>query len=193
MISYKGFCSDDLIFPTITFSFNNLLLQPLHQLPHWTAVNYSNILQQSIHHSSNFPNIIMRLTSILYTAMLAVASVDASAASEAQPDATDLNHFCHRSGQPCSKLKRAAEAVAEALADPIASPKARPHQSHQSWCSVGGEMCAKAKRDALALAEAVAEAQVAAAAESEPGKKTSPLTHVEFILSMLWCWTEPGG
>lgn len=112
----------------------------------------------------------MKVTSILCTAVLAVASVDAVAAPAAQPDARQVHHFCYRPGEPCSKLKRAAEAIAEAIAEPNALPEAEARQVHH-FCYRPGEPCSKAKRDALALAEAVAEAHAAANAEPEPGKQ----------------------
>lgn len=65
--------------------------------------------------------------------------------------------FCHRVGEPCSKVKRAAEAVAEAFAEPKAA--ANPDANAEAFCHRVGEPCSKAKRAADALAAAVAEAQ----------------------------------
>lgn len=54
---------------------------------------------------------------------------------------------CGERGQPCGKLRRAAEAIAEAVAVP----------ESEAWdwgCGERGQPCGKAKRDALALAHA---------------------------------------
>ena len=112
----------------------------------------------------------MKVISILFGALLAVASVEAAATPEAEPDATTTHHFCYRPGQPCSKLKRAAEAVSEAMAAPEASADAYHH-----FCYRPGQPCSKAKRDALALAEAVADAY--AAAMPAPGLKSQYSNH----------------
>ena len=110
----------------------------------------------------------MKVTSIIYTALLAVASVDAAAS--AAPNAEAIHHFCYRPGQPCSKMKRAAEAVAEAIAAP--HPDAEAEAARNRWCYRPGQPCSKAKRDALAYAEAVAEAYASADAEPEAGMST---------------------
>lgn len=113
----------------------------------------------------------MKVTTIVYTAILAVASVNASAAPVARPEATEVDDYCYQDGQPCSKLKRAAEVIAEVMAEPSVAPEVEAREVHR-WCYRPGEYCSKAKRDALALAEAVAEAQATAFAESQPGKKS---------------------
>ena len=114
----------------------------------------------------------MKVTSIIYAALLAVASVQAAAAPGPAPDAEAISQFCNRDGEPCSKMKRAAEAVAEALAAPL--PDASAEAFHH-FCYRPGEPCAKAKRDALALAEAVAEAHASAnpAPDADAGKHIS--------------------
>ena len=105
----------------------------------------------------------MKITSIIYSALLAVAAAEAAPAPNA---AAEANRFCQRRGEVCSKLKRAADAAAEALALPEPSADALP--AHH-FCYRPGEVCSKAKRDALALAEAVAEAH----ASANPGKSLS--------------------
>ncbi|MCJ1412892.1 putative serine/threonine protein phosphatase [Ptychographa xylographoides] len=99
----------------------------------------------------------MKVTSVLYAALLAFATVDAAAAPAAAPDAEAVHRWCYRVGEPCNKLKRAADAIAEAVAEPV--PEAAP--VHR-WCYRVGEPCNKAKRDALSMAEALAEAHAAA-------------------------------
>lgn len=94
----------------------------------------------------------MKLTSILFTTLFAVAFVEGAAIADPAPEAA--RGFCYRSGEACSRLKRAAEAAAEAIPDP------------QSC--LPGEACSKVKRDALALAEATAEALAASDADSHP-------------------------
>ena len=66
------------------------------------------------------------------------------------------NSRSFRAGEPCSKLKRAAEAAAKAVTDP------------EGCDSFSDEHYSKAKRDALALAEATAEALAAADPEAQP-------------------------
>ena len=109
----------------------------------------------------------MKATSIIYATLLAFASVDALATPAAIPDAEAVHNFCYRVGEPCSKLKRAAEAIAEANADPVANPFA---EAGHPFCYRVGEPCSKAKRDALAMAEAVAEAHAAALPAPDAGK-----------------------
>ena len=108
----------------------------------------------------------MKITSILYATLVAVASVDALAAPAPIPDAEAVHHFCYRIGEPCSKLKRAAEAIAEANADPVADPAA---DAKHPFCYRIGEPCSKAKRTALSLAEAIAEAHAAALPAPDAG------------------------
>lgn len=71
------------------------------------------------------------------------------------PTTRPVHTFCFSPGQPCSKVKRVADAAAEALA--LAEPV--PVAARDVWCYSPGQACAKARRDALALVEAVAEAQ----------------------------------
>jgi hypothetical protein len=78
--------------------------------------------------------------------------------------------ICWRPGQPCGKVKRAAEAIASALAEPAPEPICwRPGQpcgkakrdadaAAEAICWRPGQPCGKAKREANALAEAAAEA-----------------------------------
>lgn len=119
----------------------------------------------------------MKVTTIIYATLLAVASVDAAAAPVPQPDAEAVHRWCYRRGEPCSKLKRAAEAIAEANAEPAAVPEAEADAAHH-WCYRIGEPCSKAKRDALAMAEAVAEAHTAAQPAPDAGE-----THISDIPS----------
>ena len=90
-------------------------------------------------------------------AALAVAAPLASAGAE--PDA---NNWCHRRGEPCSKMKRAANAAAEALAAAEPGPISDADAAARNWCWRRGEPCSRAKRDAVSLAEAVAEAHAVA-------------------------------
>lgn len=99
----------------------------------------------------------MKLTSIVFTTLVAVAVVEGAAIADPAPEVAQ--GFCQRSGEACSRLKRAAEAAAEAIPDP---------QSCHGFCYRPGEACSKAKRDALALAEATAEALAAADPDSHP-------------------------
>lgn len=104
----------------------------------------------------------MKITYIVYAALLAVASAQEAAAVPSDEELSSLP------GTPFNKMKRAAEAVAEALAEPEAEARYRTH-----FCYRRGETCSKAKRDALALAEAVAEAHASANPEPEPGMHKS--------------------
>ena len=101
----------------------------------------------------------MKFTSIIFTTLLAVASVKGVAIADPVSEAQSYHSFCYKPGEPCSKLKRAAEAAAEAIAGP---------QSCDVFCSLPSQPCGKAKRDALALAEATAEAYAAADPEARP-------------------------
>lgn len=108
----------------------------------------------------------MKVTYIVYAALLAVAS-----AQEATTATQSSEEFCNLPGQPCHKMKRAAEAAAEAMAEPeaVAEPEAEARYRTR-FCYRRGEACSKAKRDALALAEAVAEAHASANPDPEAGK-----------------------
>lgn len=66
-------------------------------------------------------------------------------------------HFCHRPGQGCSKVKRAAEAIAEALAQPEPEAEADA-EPIRHFCHRPGQGCSKAKRAADELAKAAEEA-----------------------------------
>ena len=112
----------------------------------------------------------MKVTSILFTALVAVASVEAVATPNEVLDAEAIQDYCFNSGEPCSKMKRAAEAVAEAVAGPVAAPEADADARRHVWCWRPGQPCSKAKRDALALAEAFAEAHAEANPSPEAGK-----------------------
>ena len=101
----------------------------------------------------------MKVTSILFTAILATASVQAMPTQDAPPEDMQV-----------VQVKRAAEAIADALAAPA------PFKNSQIWCYRPGEACYKAKRDALALASAFAEA-TASAESSETGKHFSRHLH----------------
>ncbi len=70
-----------------------------------------------------------------------------------------IRRFCHRPGQGCSKVKRAANAIADALAEPEA--EAGPNadaRAIQRFCHRPGQGCSKAKRASDALAKAAADA-----------------------------------
>ena len=101
----------------------------------------------------------MKLKSIIFTLLLAIASVGGAAIADPAHEAMNSREYCYRTGGPCSILKRAAEAAAEAIAEA---------QSCDGFCYRAGEPCSKARRDALALAEATAEAFVAADPEARP-------------------------
>lgn len=110
----------------------------------------------------------MKFTTIIYAAVLATASVNASALADAEagPDVLAFQRYCHLPGQGCSKLKRAADAAAEALAaaEPNAGPEAEPFLR---YCHLPGQGCSKAKRSADALAEAIAKAYAVASPDAE--------------------------
>lgn len=131
----------------------------------------------------------MKVTSIIFTTMVAVASVEALATPQQEapdtdvdvilaPDAHAILEYCTTPGQPCDKMKRAADAAANAVAEPFPVPDA----SHHIWCWRPGQPCNKAKRDALALAEAVADAHASANPEAIPSPDAS---------RHIWCW-RPG-
>ncbi|ELR03405.1 hypothetical protein VC83_06943 [Pseudogymnoascus destructans] len=84
-----------------------------------------------------------------------VAGVNSAAIAAAEP-------FCWRLGQPCDKVKRAAEAFAEAFDEPIAEAEAFDEPIAEAeasaFCWRPGQICEKAKRAALALAHTVADA-----------------------------------
>ncbi|KFY06024.1 hypothetical protein V491_08902, partial [Pseudogymnoascus sp. VKM F-3775] len=77
--------------------------------------------------------------------------------------------ICWRPGQPCGKVKRAAEAIASALAksepeaicwrpgQPCGKAKRDAEAEAEAICWRPGQPCGKAKREANALAEAAAE------------------------------------
>lgn len=100
----------------------------------------------------------------------------ALATPSADPSAAAVHEFCNRPGEPCFKVKRAAEAVAAALAEPAAvpNPVADPAAAAaHTACYRPGEPCFKAKRDAAALADAVADAHAAALPEPNAGMFSS--------------------
>lgn len=117
----------------------------------------------------------MKVLSIFYTAILATATVQAAAAPA--PEAELVTRFCHRPGQGCSKLKRAADAAAEALA--MAAPQAEAGDELVArWCHRPGQGCSKAKRAADALADAVADAYAIVEPEPEAGECSATSFHV---------------
>ncbi len=65
--------------------------------------------------------------------------------TEPEPEPEAIIRFCHRPGQSCGKVKRAAEAIAAALAEPEAEagPNAEPFRR---FCHRPGQSCGKAKR-----------------------------------------------
>ena len=99
----------------------------------------------------------MKFTVLVFAAMLAVASAEATAAS---PSPQEIEDYCNSSGQPCDKFKRAAELIGAANMEPRS-----PHRH----CYRPGEPCYKAKRDAAALADALAAAHVDSEPDAAPG------------------------
>lgn len=69
---------------------------------------------------------------------------------ERKDDPIADHSFCHKEGNQCHKVKRAAEALASALAEPEA-------EADPDRCWRRGMPCSKVKRDALAEPEAEAE------------------------------------
>ena len=108
----------------------------------------------------------MKFTSAIFIGLVAIAYAEAVAHPEPVPDAEAVSQFCNRSDQPCSKMKRAAEAVADALAEPAPVPEAEAEAARHVWCWRPGQPCNKAKRDALAIANAFAEAAADPTAEA---------------------------
>ncbi|KAK7542317.1 uncharacterized protein J3D65DRAFT_664713 [Phyllosticta citribraziliensis] len=106
----------------------------------------------------------MKVTSVIAGAITIVGAYAA-----ATPDA---QAFCLQPGQPCDKVKRAADAAAFALAAPNAEadPKKGPTKGWvgRIWrfCQKPGQPCRMAKRHADAIADAVSDAYAAAGAEA---------------------------
>ena len=110
----------------------------------------------------------MKVTAFLFGAVLAVVSVNATAIPEADPNRfAPTHHLCWEIGSPCSKLKRAADAVSLAISAREASAEA--DNSH--FCYRSDQPCSKARRDALALAEAIADAYAIAMPDPEPKRE----------------------
>lgn len=59
-------------------------------------------------------------------------------------EARHSHRWCFFTGEPCSKMKRAAEPLAEAIAAPLAEALAEPHR--HKWCWFIGQPCNKIKR-----------------------------------------------
>lgn len=106
----------------------------------------------------------MKLTWVILTGLVAVAHTQSVVTPSPEPDVESINQFCSQPGQPCLKMKRAAEAVAEALAEPAPIPEAEAEarRHRHVWCWFVGQPCNKAKRSAVAVAEAFAEADAVA-------------------------------
>ena len=98
----------------------------------------------------------MKFTNVIFTTLLAVASIECTAIADPEPKHRSWHGECYRAGETCSKLKRAADVAAEATVD---------GQLCGESC---GDDCLKMKRDALALAEATAEVFAAADPEARP-------------------------
>ncbi len=79
-----------------------------------------------------------------FTTAIAVAVLAYGVNSAATPD---VEAWCRYVGQPCGKVKRAADAYAAALAGPDADAEA------EAWCRYVGQPCGKAKRNATPEAE----------------------------------------
>ena len=113
------------------------------------------------------PHTMKYLATLCLAVLVAGVNSAAIAIAEPEPEA-----FCWRPGQPCGKVKRAAEAFAEAIAEPNAEPfcwrpgqpcgkakrEAEAEAEAVAFCWRPGQPCGKAKRAALALAHAVADA-----------------------------------
>ena len=112
----------------------------------------------------------MKFNSVLFAAILAVSSVQATAMPEPEANAVPFRRFCHLPGQVCSKVKRAADAAADALAMPEPEADADANPWFRRFCHRPGQVCSKAKRAADALADAIADANAEADAQPEPGK-----------------------
>ncbi|KAK7521882.1 uncharacterized protein IWZ02DRAFT_511465 [Phyllosticta citriasiana] len=87
--------------------------------------------------------------------------------------APDAQAFCLQPGQPCDKVKRAADAAAVALAAPNAEADPKWKGPTKGWvgriwrfCQKPGQPCRMAKRHADAIADAVSDAYAAAGAEA---------------------------
>lgn len=114
----------------------------------------------------------MKLAWVILTGLVAVAHTQTVATPNPELDVESINQFCSQPGQPCLKMKRAAEAVGEALAEP-----ARHH-----WCWLIGQPCNKAKRSAVAVAEAFADAHAAANPSALAG-----MFSFAFLFPLLTC------
>jgi hypothetical protein len=76
------------------------------------------------------------------------------AIASAAADAEAVSQFCSRFGQPCSKLKRVANAVAEAMAVPDTLPGPEDvNGTANHYCYGSRQPCALARRSALAIAQ----------------------------------------
>lgn len=131
----------------------------------------------------------MKVNSILFAAILAVSSVQASAMPEPEADAAAFRRFCHRPGQVCSKVKRAADAAADALAEPEPEAEAEADPWFRRFCHRPGQSCSKAKRAADALADAIADANAEADAspdaQPEPGKLSWNISPSPFFFNFI--------
>ena len=74
----------------------------------------------------------------------------------ADPGAEPGYRWCYRRGQPCAKVKRAAEAFADAMAEPTPEADAEAEPGYR-WCYRRGQPCAKAKRGLEILEAAIKE------------------------------------
>lgn len=115
----------------------------------------------------------MKVTSILFAAVLATTSVQAMPTQEPSPEVVQVTN-----------TKRAVEAIADALAAPMPFRNIeRDPRKHvkEIWCYRPGEPCYKAKRDALALASAFAEAD----ASDKPVDSGKQFSHTPLSLRCL--------
>lgn len=111
----------------------------------------------------------MKLAWVILTGLVAVAYTQTATVPDSESDVESINQFCSGPGQPCLKMKRAAEAVAEALAEPAPLPEAGADARRHHWCWFIGQPCNKAKRNAIAVADAFAEAHAAANPSAKAG------------------------
>ncbi|PYI09055.1 hypothetical protein BO78DRAFT_309097, partial [Aspergillus sclerotiicarbonarius CBS 121057] len=85
----------------------------------------------------------------LFTAKMKLVSLALAALAATTVQAAALQRWCYLPGQPCTMIKRAADASgevkrsADALAEAIA--EATP-ETLQKWCYLPGQPCTKIKR-----------------------------------------------
>ena len=108
----------------------------------------------------------MQFTYIIFSTLIAVCSVEASAIAGPALGLPSSDGYCGATGELCHKLKRGLGDIAQSMNN-IARDTPKPPKTFGA-CHRAGETCGKAKRDALALAEATAEALLAADPQAQP-------------------------